>query len=223
VTGTIGEDMRIEVNGKVPSFENQNFGDWNDWSTAATTRRVGSLDPNKTGLLRGKDTLVRLFLDESYATQVSFLLEDPSQASTAIIEASDGKEMTIQIGANSGKDQTVDINIKSLSTVSLGIDMLHVCGHIPAQAALASVENAITMVSTQRSELGSVQNRLEHSISGLDTISENLQNAESRIRDTDMARGVMDFTKENILMQSSQAMLAQANNFPQGVLQLIQQ
>lgn len=90
-----------------------------------------------------------------------------------------------------------------------------------AASAITSIDNAIKTVSTERSKLGAVQNRLEHTIKNLDTSSENLQASESRIRDVDMAKEMMNFTKNNILQQAAQAMLAQANQAPQGVLQLL--
>ncbi|MDV2886279.1 flagellin [Alkalihalophilus pseudofirmus] len=98
---------------------------------------------------------------------------------------------------------------------------LDVSSHETATAAIKVINNAIEAVSAQRSDLGAFQNRLEHTISNLNNASENLQAAESRIRDVDMAREVMDMTKNNILAQASQAMLAQANQAPQAVLQLL--
>ena len=91
-----------------------------------------------------------------------------------------------------------------------------------ANAAIDTINNAIEAVSTQRSELGALQNRLEHTINNLGVMEENIQDAESNIRDTDIADEMMAYTKNNILIQSAQAMLAQANQVPQGVLQLMQ-
>lgn len=90
-----------------------------------------------------------------------------------------------------------------------------------AASAITVLDTALNSVSTQRSTLGATQNRLEHTIKNLDTSSENLQASESRIRDVDMAKEMMEFTKQNILQQAAQAMLAQANQAPQGVLQLL--
>ncbi|HCL4446833.1 TPA: flagellin, partial [Clostridium botulinum] len=86
---------------------------------------------------------------------------------------------------------------------------------------IATIDNAINSVSKERAKLGANQNRLEHTIANLDNSAENLQAAESRIRDVDMAKEMMNFTKTNILTQAAQAMLAQANQAPQGVLQLL--
>lgn len=98
---------------------------------------------------------------------------------------------------------------------------MRVSTHEIAAVAITAVDAAISFVSTERSKLGAVQNRLEHTIKNLDTGAENLQAAESRIRDVDMAQEMMNFTKQNILQQAATAMLAQANQAPQGVLQLL--
>lgn len=225
VGGTMGKDMIVRVNGQIPKFTNLNFTNWTDnWTDGDGDSIPGgnfNINSANTGILRGKDTLLRLYLDNTYDSQLSFIIDNPTKQSLAVIETKNGENLTIQAGANTGKQQTIDINIRSISTVGLGVDMLNVCTHIAAQGTIASVENAITIVSAQRTELGAVQNRLEHTIANLDTVAENLQDAESRIRDADMAKEMMDFTKSNILLQSSQAMMAQANNIPQGVLQLL--
>ena len=91
-----------------------------------------------------------------------------------------------------------------------------------ADAAISKIKEAINTVSSTRGDLGAIQNRLEHTINNLGVATENITSAESRIRDTDMAEEMMAYTKNNILVQASQAMLAQANTLPQGVLQLLQ-
>ena len=125
-----------------------------------------------------------------------------------------------QIGANSG--QKITVGIAKLDATELGVDALLLETNADAAAAITSIDAALTTVSEERSKLGAVQNRLEHTINNLGTTSENLAAAESRIRDTDMAKEMMNFTKNNILMQAAQSMLAQANQQPQGVLQLLQ-
>ncbi len=134
---------------------------------------------------------------------------------------SDSKGITLQIGANEG--QTMNFAIKDMSAKALGVNDEHVdlSTQEGAQKATTTIDAAIKRVSEQRSELGAVQNRLEHTISNLDTASENTQNAESRIRDTDMATEMVNFTKNNILAQAGQSMLAQANQSNQGVLSLL--
>lgn len=150
-----------------------------------------------------------------------FEVADLTKMGSAIVQVTKGKDLTLQVGANTTRDQTIDVNVKSISASSLGIDNLRVDTQISSVAAVAAIEQAIQTVSEQRSALGAVQNRLEHTVANLDTVSENLQDAESRIRDVDMAKEMMNFTKFNILQQASQAMMAQANSMPQGVLQLL--
>ena len=125
-----------------------------------------------------------------------------------------------QIGANSG--QTITVGILNMDANVLGVDGIALGDSNTAQGGITSVDEAIKIVSEERSKLGAIQNRLEHTINNLGTTSENLTAAESRIRDTDMAKEMMNFTKNNILMQAAQSMLAQANQQPQGVLQLLQ-
>lgn len=126
----------------------------------------------------------------------------------------------LQIGAN--KDQTMDIAIDDMKATSLGINGLDYKTQTGASTAISTVNKAITKVSTVRSKLGAIQNRLEHTIANLDTSSENLQSAESRIRDIDMADEMVTYSKNNILQQAAQSMLAQANQTTQGVLSLLQ-
>lgn len=127
--------------------------------------------------------------------------------------------MTFQIGANKG--QTLNFGIADMRTTAIGIAGVDVSTAAGASNALTSLDSAIKTVSSERAKLGAVQNRLEHTVSNLSTSSENLTAAESRIRDVDMAKEMMNFSKSNILTQAAQAMMAQANQAPQGVLQLL--
>lgn len=127
--------------------------------------------------------------------------------------------MAFQIGADAS--QTMSITIDNMNTTGLAIGGVNVSTDADATSAITAIENALNKVSTQRAGLGAAQNRLEHTIKNLDNGAENLQAAESRIRDVDMAKEMMEFTKNNILQQAAQAMLAQANQAPQGVLQLL--
>nr|WP_249937875.1 flagellin [Niallia circulans] len=127
--------------------------------------------------------------------------------------------LTMHIGAN--ENQTMKVDINKMDTDSLGIKDIDVTTQKGAESAITAVNDAITKVSAERSKLGAFQNRLEHSINNLNTSSENLTAAESRIRDVDMAKEMMNQTKNSILSQAAQAMLAQANQQPQGVLQLL--
>ena len=125
----------------------------------------------------------------------------------------------LQVGAKSG--QAIGIDIDDMSAAAIGVDGLDVSSFSSAGAAMDSVQSAIQMVSDQRSLLGALQNRLEHTIANLDNISENTSAAESRIRDVDMAEEMVEYSKNNILAQAGQSMLAQANQSTQGVLSLL--
>ena len=108
-----------------------------------------------------------------------------------------------------------------MNTTCLGINSLAVSKYSVAGKAMSNIQKAITKVSEQRSKLGAIQNRLEHTINNLNTTSENTSAAESRIRDTDMASEMVEYSKNNILQQAGQSMLAQANQANQGVLSLL--
>ena len=125
----------------------------------------------------------------------------------------------IHIGANAS--QNITISITDMSATGLSVDTIDISTQGGADTALDTLDTAIKTVSEERSKLGAYQNRLEHTINNLSTSAENLTAAESRIRDVDMAKEMMEFTKNNILAQAAQAMLAQANQLPQGVLQLL--
>ncbi|MED4863072.1 flagellin, partial [Bacillus subtilis] len=125
-----------------------------------------------------------------------------------------------QIGANAG--QNINVTIGNMDATTLGVKGIDVSADdFSFDTEIVKIDSAITSVSNQRAKLGAVQNRLEHTINNLGASSENLTAAESRIRDVDMAKEMSDFTKNNILSQASQAMLAQANQQPQNVLQLL--
>ena len=109
----------------------------------------------------------------------------------------------------------------TVSGAGLGIANVNISTQAGASAAITTIQNAINKVSSERAKLGAIQNRLEHTINNLGTAAENLTASESRIRDVDMAKEIMEFTKNSILQQAAQAMLAQANMQPQGVLQLL--
>lgn len=137
-------------------------------------------------------------------------------------EFSSNNEKTLQVGAN--QDQVITIAISALtSTVGSALDaMVKVGTASAAQSSITIIQNSITNLSALRSKLGALQNRLEHTVANLDNISENTQSAESRIRDTDMAEEMVQYSKNNILQQAGQSMLAQANQANQGVLSLLQ-
>ena len=152
-------------------------------------------------------------VDGTTATQLNFKKGDGSAASGGL---------TLQIGDTADSFNKINVGVKDMSCKGLGIASLDISKKAGAADAIDTIRNAIDKVSEQRGVLGATQNRLEYTINNLDTASENLQSANSRIRDTDMAKMMMEYTKVNVLTQSAQAMLAQANQQPQSVLQLLQ-
>ena len=156
--------------------------------------------------------------DGNVVAQTTFA--DAFEASEDIIvNGVNGQTFIVQSGANQGDE--LSINIDAMNTSRLGIAFSSIASQKNASKAITEVNTALNSVSTQRAALGALQNRLDFKIANLDTSAENLQAAESRIRDVDMAKEMTAFTKNNILFQASTAMLAQANALPQGVLQLL--
>ncbi|MFL2071885.1 flagellin [Marinilactibacillus psychrotolerans] len=163
------------------------------------------------------------------ATTTTFNTKNLLQADSA--DSTEAATFKFQIGANQG--ETLTLSVKNMTSDGLGIGAVDGAGAITggldvtgADAAgfdtiLGKIDTAIESVSTERANLGATQNRLDHTINNLTTTKENLSEANSRIRDVDMAEEMMSFTKSNILSQASTAMLAQANQMPQGVLQLL--
>ena len=130
--------------------------------------------------------------------------------------------LTLQIGDTADQFNQMMVSVGDMHTKALGIDTLDISEQDGAAAAIETIRDAINTVSSVRGDLGAVQNRLEHTQNNLSVMTENITDAESTIRDTDVAEEMMSYTKNNILIQSAQAMLAQANQVPQGVLQLLQ-
>lgn len=135
---------------------------------------------------------------------------------------SESGALKLQIGASASADQQVSLSIGDMSSKGLGIDSVSVATQDDALASIQTIEDAINQVSGTRADLGALQNRLEHTVNNLGVTSENLTSAESRIRDVDMAKEMMEMTKNNVLTQAAQSMLAQANTQPQSILKLLQ-
>ena len=133
-----------------------------------------------------------------------------------------GVSIALHVGESSADANGIAVQIREMTSDTLGVKGLDITTADTAKAAIDTVNAAIDSVSSIRSDLGALQNRLEHTINNLGVQTENITAAESRIRDVDMAKEMMNYTKNNILVQASQAMLAQANQVPQGVLQLLQ-
>ena len=134
-----------------------------------------------------------------------------------------GDKLTLQIGDTADRFNKMKVNVGDMHAKALGIADLTIANQDGAAKAIQNIKDAINTVSSTRGDLGAIQNRLEHTQNNLSVMTENIQDAESTIRDTDVADEMMAYTKNNILVQSAQAMLAQANQVPQGVLQLLQE
>ena len=148
--------------------------------------------------------------------------QDATLAAKTLTDGGTAKALTLQIGETAETFNKLDVNIGDMSAEALGISDINISTQDGAAEAMDKIKAAINTVSSTRGDIGANQNRLEHTINNLSVTTENITAAESRIRDTDMAEEMMNYTKNNILIQASQSMLAQANQMPQGVLQLLQ-
>lgn len=154
------------------------------------------------------------------AKGLQFKLSGANSANTDnVITVATNGGLNMQIGANEG--QSMYVSISDMRAAALGVSAIDVTTASSAGTAITTINSAVEAVSSERSKLGAYQNRLDHTINNLNASAENLQASESRIRDVDMAKEMMTYSKTNILSQAAQAMLAQANQAPQGVLQLL--
>ena len=138
------------------------------------------------------------------------------------VNYNDALSFNLHVGADADMTNKITVNIDSMNSAGLGVKGIKADTEQDATYAIDAIADAISTVSSQRSALGAVQNRLEHTINNLDNVVENTTSAESRIRDTDMAEEMVNYSKNNILAQAGQSMLAQANQSNQGVLSLLQ-
>ena len=188
--------------------------------------QAGNLGTNQDEDLQAIQDEINALIEELGGTADSKGISDRTQFNGKTLldgtyKLSGGSTLTFQIGANA--NQKVELTIEDMSAEGLGVNDIDVTDFTTTNfdTQLGKVDNAIEKVSQQRSKLGAMQNRLEHTIKNLDNAAENLQAAESRIRDVDMAKEMMEFTKQSILQQASTAMLAQANNLHSTVLKLL--
>ena len=219
-TGNI-EDKIFTVNGQKFAFVDDPAKLGDDYSdvnyvkvTAAGTVAAGDAT-NMVALINAKTGIGADNMNGNTAT-TNIALKAGTGTNTS------GQGIILQIGANEG--QTMSFTLDDMSAESLGVagSTVDLSTQDAAQKATSTIDAAIKKVSEQRSRMGAVQNRLEHTISNLDTASENTQTAESRIRDTDMASEMVNYSSSNILSQAGQSMLAQAKNSTQGILSLLQ-
>ncbi len=204
------------ANGNKSAFVEANGSD----GTVYITEKVGGLDRNTWDVV-GADAKNGLDATWKNADGESFIrtgTADPSQLKDATTAVGG---LQLQIGDTSDDFNRLSVIIGDMHTTGMGIDGVDISTPENAAAAIQTIKDAINYVSGIRGDLGAVQNRLEHTANNLSVMAENIQDAESTIRDTDVAEEMMAYTKNNILIQSAQAMLAQANAVPQGVLQLL--
>ncbi|GAA0755385.1 flagellin [Clostridium sartagoforme] len=222
----ISEKMRGQIRGLDQAARNSQD------SISLIQTAEGALNETHSILQRMRELAVQGANDTNVTVDRSAIKAEIDQLSSEITRISSQTEFNeqklldnnfsgkqFQVGANKG--QTISLSISGMSAANLGVNALAVDNVGNANTAVSNISAAITKVSTERSKLGALQNRLEHTINNLGTASENLTAAESRVRDVDMAKEMMTFSKNNILQQAAQAMLAQANQQPQGVLQLL--
>ena len=179
----------------------------------------------KTAELAAMNSVITSYKDEMGVNAVTLKAGDNDVKSTSkTFTYNDSLNISLHVGADSSDDNKISMQIDSMNSDFLGIKGLKVSGktYLQATGSIDTISDAISKVSKQRSSLGAVQNRLEHTINNLDNVSENTTSAESRIRDTDMAKEMVNYSKNNILAQAGQSMLAQANQSNQGVLSLLQ-
>ena len=225
---SISEKMRGQIRGLNQASRNAQDG------ISLIQTAEGALDETHSILQRMRELAVQASNDTNVSIDRTAVKTEMDQLSTEITRIANNTEFNTQkllngsftgkvfhIGANAA--QTLSVKVANMTAASLGVSAssIIVSAATSAGKAITTINTAIGTVSTERSKLGAWQNRLEHTIKNLDNSAENLQAAESRVRDVDMAKEMMTFSKNNILTQAATAMLAQANQAPQGVLQLL--
>ncbi len=219
----ISEKMRGQVGGLKQAIRNAQDG------ISLVQTAEGALSETHAMLNRMRELTIQAANGTNDTTDVAKIQDEIDELALAIndiatntkfngIEVLTAGTITLQVGANVGEE--MDITTGAMDAATLGVDALDVAAD--ADAALTAIDDAVELVSVQRSLFGASQNRLDHTINNLTATQENLSAAESRIRDVDMAEEMMEFTKNNILSQAATAMLAQANQMPNSVLQLLQ-
>ena len=207
-----GADITLESNavGSASKFSS-------DATAANTQLEVAGADATVTGASGGyiaEGNIVTISSGDSKGLQF-----EVKAAGAATLNVTGNGTLSFQIGANEG--QMINVGIGDMRSDALGITGIKVTDAATATTAITTIQTAIDTVSSERAKLGAYTNRLEHTIANLGTSSENMTSAESRIRDVDMAKEMSTYSKNNILSQAAQAMLAQANTQPQQVLQLL--
>jgi flagellin len=228
-TGKTGKDVAgttITINGKTYEFANST-GDAAEGNEEIVVGKTDNAEAIAAAL-GAKLTGTAIQNDQGEAVMTAkadgstVVLEAVEEGATAPEVKQTGLGLTLQIGDTSDSFNQMTVKVGDMSSAGIGISGISVADQASAADAIATIKAAINTVSSTRGTLGATQNRLEHTSNNLSVMTENIQDAESTIRDTDIAEEMMSYTKNNILLQSAQAMLAQANQVPQGVLQLLQ-
>ena len=238
--GTPDFEIKMNENGQVTIAKGANEVKGLKWK-AVGSANAADVSASATVDKKGGTVTFEAVIDETVATaeaakiykglSVSVTVDAAKAADGSFVKFNDaggaatvakGNGLTLQIGDTADDFNQLTVSVGSMKAKSLGIDNVDISSQTGAQTAVGKIKDAINSVSSTRGDLGAIQNRLEHTINNLSVTTENMTAAESRIRDTDMAKEMMAYTKNNILVQASQAMLAQANQIPQGVLQLLQ-
>ena len=225
---SISEKMRRQVRGLTQASANAQDG----ISTVQTAE--GALNEVHDMLQRMNELATKAANDTLQSVDRSYIMSEISALASEISRTSAATEFNnqklldgsftnknLQVGSETETKNQINICIKEMSATKIGVNALKVSSHDLAKSSITSIKNAITSVSKQRSDLGAIQNRLEHTIKNLDNVVENTTAAESQIRDTDMATEMVKYSNNNILAQAGQSMLAQANQTNQGVLSLL--
>lgn len=222
---SISEKMRSQIRGLDQASDNAQDGISLIQTAEGALNEIHSMlqRMNELAVKAGNDTNQSIDRD-AIQDEVNALASEISRiANTTQFNKMDlfttSTTLSLQVGANN--KQSIGLKLSKTNATKLGVHKLSMSSHAKANSAITKIQSAINLVSKQRSALGALQNRLEYTISNLDSSSENTQAAESRIRDTDMASEMVKYSKNNILMQAGQSMLAQANQQTQGVLSLL--
>ena len=228
---TISEKMRGQIRGLTQASTNAQDG------ISLIQTAEGALNETQSILQRMRELAVQASNDTNVSADRSAIKEELKALSAEVSRIGDQTEFNtkkllngnlsktaqnLQIGANNAQKISFKINDMRASKLGVAVDKLVVSTHATATKTISTIQVALDKVSTQRSALGALQNRLEHTIANADNTAENLQAAEARIRDVDMAKEMVKFAKDTILQQAAQSMLAQANQQTQGVLALLQ-
>jgi flagellin len=226
----ISEKMRRQVRGLTQASANAQDG------ISVVQTAEGALNEVHDMLQRMNELATKAANDTLQSKDRSYIKSELDALSSEITRTASATEFNnqalldgsftqkkLQVGSETADINQIEVSIKKMSASNIGVqsDHLAVSTHAKAKEAMSYIKVALESVSTQRSDLGAIQNRLEHTIKNLDNVAENTQSAESAIRDTDMAKEMVKYSNNNILAQAGQSMLAQANQSNQGVLSLL--